>query len=330
MISVVVPVYKVEPFLHRCVESILGQSYPDFELILVDDGSPDNCGAICEEYAAKDARVHVIHQENGGLSAARNAGIEWALSNSDSQWLTFIDSDDWVHKDYLRILLEAAQSQETAIAMCGLVSTDSAIEDVTIKNIRHEKKFSEQAFSENYVMCMTACCKLYKKQLFLDIRFPVGKLHEDAYITHILAFRAEKVAICDVVLYYYFCNQDSITRVKWSERRLDQIEAHEQRLGYLKEHGYDCAYRRELEAYVIALFTQAQDLKSLSREDASYLKYLKELRPKLRPSLSLARENGVIPFGDKYLWIYEIAYPVKPIWYAVYLIKKILGNTKAD
>ena len=108
-VSVIVPVYKVEAYLHRCVDSVLNQSFSDFELILVDDGSPDNCGAICDEYAQKDSRVHVIHKTNGGLSDARNAGIDWAFANSDSQWLTFIDSDDWVHRDYLKLLLGAAE-----------------------------------------------------------------------------------------------------------------------------------------------------------------------------------------------------------------------------
>jgi len=106
-ISIIVPVYKVEAYLARCVDSILDQSFRDFELILVDDGSPDNCGAICEEYARKDSRIHVIHQENGGLSAARNAGIDWAFENSNSQWLTFVDSDDWLHREYLNVLYRA-------------------------------------------------------------------------------------------------------------------------------------------------------------------------------------------------------------------------------
>ena len=109
-ISVIVPVYKVENYLHRCVDSILGQSFADFELILVDDGSPDNCGSICDAYAVKDSRIRVIHQENGGLSAARNAGIDWVFAHSDSQWLTFIDSDDWIHGSFLQILHRCWQS----------------------------------------------------------------------------------------------------------------------------------------------------------------------------------------------------------------------------
>ena len=99
-ISVIVPVYKVEQFLHRCVESILRQSFYNFELILVDDGSPDSCGDICDAYAAKDNRIHVIHQKNGGLSAARNSGIDYVMAHSDSHWLDFVDSDDWVHPDF--------------------------------------------------------------------------------------------------------------------------------------------------------------------------------------------------------------------------------------
>ena len=101
-ISVIVPVYKVETFIHRCVDSILCQSFEDFELILVDDGSPDSCGDICEAYAAKDSRIHVIHQENGGLSAARNTGIDYVMEHSTSKWLAFVDSDDWLHPDFLK------------------------------------------------------------------------------------------------------------------------------------------------------------------------------------------------------------------------------------
>ena len=101
-ISVIVPVYKVSEYLRRCVDSILAQTYTSFDLILIDDGSPDDCGDICDDYKKTDTRVQVIHQVNQGLAEARNVGIEWALKNSDSEWITFIDSDDWIHKDYLK------------------------------------------------------------------------------------------------------------------------------------------------------------------------------------------------------------------------------------
>ena len=124
VISVIVPVYKVEPYLHRCVDSILSQTYTDFELILVDDGSPDNCGAICDKYAKLDSRIHVLHKKNGGLSSARNAGIDWVFANSDSQWFSFIDSDDWVHPQYLELLYQAVKAYEVRISQCLHIETD--------------------------------------------------------------------------------------------------------------------------------------------------------------------------------------------------------------
>ena len=113
LVSIVVPVFKVEQYLSRCVDSILNQTFKDFELILVDDGSPDKCGQMCDEYAKTDNRIHVIHKKNGGLSDARNAGIEWCIENSNSEWVTFIDSDDWVHPQYLESMLNANLKNNT-------------------------------------------------------------------------------------------------------------------------------------------------------------------------------------------------------------------------
>ena len=121
-ISVIVPVYKVEKYIHKCVDSILAQTFSDFELILVDDGSPDNCGKICDEYSEKDDRVVVLHKENGGLSDARNAGLDWVFEHSDSGWITFSDSDDWLRPTYLEALLNAADGKKLSI--CDVVSKE--------------------------------------------------------------------------------------------------------------------------------------------------------------------------------------------------------------
>ena len=129
-ISVIVPVYKVEPYLHRCVDSILAQSFQDFELILVDDGSPDRCGVICDEYAQKDSRVRVIHQQNGGLSAARNAGIDLVLADSESQWLSFVDSDDWIHPLYLELLERAVRESGADAGACLYTRVDASGEEL--------------------------------------------------------------------------------------------------------------------------------------------------------------------------------------------------------
>ena len=124
LVSVIVPVYKVEKYLRRCIDSILNQTFTGFNLILVDDGSPDNCGLICDEYAEKDNRIHVIHKKNGGLSDARNAGLEWYFEHSDSKWLTFIDSDDWIHPRYLEGLLEAERIYSTDIVVCDYLDAE--------------------------------------------------------------------------------------------------------------------------------------------------------------------------------------------------------------
>lgn len=326
-ISVIVPVYKVEPYLHRCIDSILGQTYLDFKLILVDDGSPDNCGAICDEYAAKDSRVHVIHQENGGLSAARNAGIDWVFANSDSQWLAFIDSDDWVHRDYLKTLLENAENCQADMSACDFFQTDAFCQDGEIhQSVSCEP--AEQAYCDHYGCLMSAWAKIFRKELFETLRFPVGKIHEDCYVTHIPLFAANKVVISTAPMYYYYSNPGSITRKKWSEKRLQEIEAHELRWKWLRENGYQQAARRELDAYCGIIFAQMQDLRILSKEEHGYRKYMGMLRPKMMELFRQARKMGLFAYSADTVWIYELAYPVKPFWYAYGICARIVAKGK--
>lgn len=321
-ISVIVPVYKVESYLHRCVDSILGQTYPNFELILVDDGSPDNCGTICDEYAAKDSRGHVIHQENGGLSAARNAGIDWVFAHSDSQWLAFIDSDDWVHRDYLKVLLENALTHHADISACDFFQTDRYCQDGEVC----QKAFCEspeEAYCNHYGYLMSACAKIYRRELFQALRFPLGKLHEDCYVTHVPLFASERVAISTARLYYYYSNPGSITRKKWSKKRLQEIDAHQARLDWLLEHGYHDAVRTELEAYCRIIFAQMQELRILSKEEPGYRRYMRLLRPKMMELFRQARKMGLFAYSADTVWIYELAYPVKPVW----VLRNLLSKT---
>lgn len=236
-ISVIVPVYNVEPYLNRCVDSILTQSFTDFELILVDDGSPDNCPAICDEYAKKDERVHVIHQENGGLSSARNAGIDWAFANSDSEWLTFIDSDDWVHTDYLKQLFETAMQAKVDIGICNFVRSKEPME--LNNDLKWTAYSPEDFFVKMQVLSTIACAKLYKKELFIDLRFPLGRYHEDEFITHRALFNVEKIAFLDEPLYFYFINESSITSSRWNEKRFkDASDAYTIEYDYLLSRGF--------------------------------------------------------------------------------------------
>lgn len=319
----IVTIYKVEPYLHRCVDSILGQTYSDFELILVDDGSPDNCGAICDEYAAKDSRVHVIHQENGGVSVARNAGIDWAQANSDSQWLTFVDSDDWIHRDYLKILLNNAMHFQADISACGLLQVSMKDQIMELQDVPVCCLEPEKAYCDFYQYIMSPCLKLYRKELFEDIRFPAGKIHEDCYVTHIPLFAANRVAITSAQLYYYYSNPGSITRKKWSEKRLQEVDAHQVRLDWLLEKGFHDAACTELEAYCRILFAQMQELRLLSKEEPEYRKYMRLLRPKTMEIFRQARGKGLCGYCADTVWIYELAYPVKPVWVMRNLLRRL-------
>ena len=327
-ISVIVPVYKVEAYLHRCVDSILNQSYQDFELILVDDGSPDNCGAICDEYARQDGRIRVIHQQNGGLSAARNSGIDWAFANSDSLWLSFIDSDDWIHKDFLKLLLREAEDHSAAMSVCSLVWTDRHVQDPVYTKAKGFCMDAEQAFVEHYKKCVCACSKIIRKDLFRDIRFPVGKLYEDAFVTHKLLFYAGIVTVFTEGLYYYYSNPGSITRAKWSDRKLDSIEAHELRLQYFEEHGYAKALRREKEAYVEDLMDKIRHLLDTREADRDYEETLRMMQDKLRIALADARTEGLVPFNRENLWCYLYAMRTDAVWKAARAAHKIYRKLK--
>lgn len=310
LISVIVPVYKVEAYLHRCVDSILSQSFSDFDLILVDDGSPDGCGRLCDAYEARDSRVHVIHQENGGLSAARNAGIEWALRCSDSQWIAFVDSDDWVHEDYLRLLYKAVSATGCRISACGFVRTEGeALPDVQegCKRMTPEDFYCGEEVPSG--TAAIASNKLYSKSLFETVRFPVGKLHEDEFTTYRLIFAVEAVAYVPAGLYAYFQNTEGIMLSQWNPRRLHILEAIEQQMADAKRWGNERLFAKAVKHYIYANHEQL---------NASHKVFHKELRSKYRTALKLGRKVGVFPLCWDHLWAYEEAYPCKLLWWVLF------------
>lgn len=221
LISVIVPIYKVEKYLNRCINSIVNQSYKNIEIILVDDGSPDKCGEICDEWVKKDKRIKVIHKENGGLSDARNAGIEIA----QGEYLSFIDSDDYVHKDFIKILYENCLKNNADISMCGVRQTDKD-ENINkeIKNENIKIIFSKDVLERKHNIYCVAWNKLYKKSIFSNIRYPKGKIHEDVAVIYKIMYYSNKIAVTDAELYFYFSAPESIMRSEFSEKRLDILD----------------------------------------------------------------------------------------------------------
>ncbi len=237
-VTVIVPVYKVEPYLRRCVDSILAQTFSDFELVLVDDGSPDSCGAICDEYAQRDTRVIVLHRENGGLSAARNTGLDWAFANSGSQWLTFIDSDDWVHPRYLERLHQAAVSTNTALSVVTYKRTDKDSEPHAqlSEELKAEVWSGKQCIQRNETIGTAVWRRLYRKELFRGLRFPVGRSHEDEFVTYRLLYMAGQVAWLEEPLYYYYTRPGSIMNSAMTVKKLvDLVDALEERIRFFED-----------------------------------------------------------------------------------------------
>lgn len=319
-ISVIVPVYKVEPYLRRCVDSILGQTFDDFELILVNDGSPDNCPEICNEYAQKDPRVIVIHQKNGGLSAARNAGIDWAFANSDSQWLNFIDSDDWVHPEYLERLFNAASDSNVEISVCTLGQVHGCApkilpEELTVNIWRTADYFMQKSFH-----AISACAKLYRKSLFANIRYPLGRLHEDEFTTPRVLFLVEQVVVMEAPLYFNFYNVDGITKAPWTPRRLDMLDACEERMIFFQELGNNQMFQYTVGVYLSYVYLTKEKIKRLGDKILAR-KYDEILRRRVRKIIQKYDEISMTLNSG----LYEFAYPnlMRFYWYAVSFKKKL-------
>ena len=246
LITVVVPVYNVENYINKCIDSILDQTYKNLEIILVDDGSEDNSGIICDEYKKKNSNITVIHKVNGGLSDARNAGINIA----HGKYIAFIDSDDFIDNRMIEVLYNALKKNNADISICGIQ---------IVKNLKREIKKSEkkgyietvnqyQAYKNLYnnkaMETVVAWNKLYKIDLFKNIRYPIGKINEDAFVIHHLISKTNKIVYVSDKLYYYIKRKNSIMGKKFNQKRLDVLEAYEDRMKFFKDNNMNELYEK--------------------------------------------------------------------------------------
>lgn len=280
LISIIVPVYRVEAYLGRCVESLLAQTYERLEILLVDDGSPDGCPGICEAYAKKDPRVRVIHQENAGLSGARNTGIEAA----GGAYLAFVDSDDYVSADFIRILYELIRETGSAISQCRfdyvqggpIRSKEAGAYRIYQGEGLMEQLYGPEAEATYFVVAWN---KLYRRELFERIRYPKGRIHEDEATTYRLFHEGEQLVSTGQALYGYFTGNSGSITSSFSRKRLQWLTAHEERIGFFREHGYErllpAAYRKLCDACITFYFRCTEEV-----EEWSALR--RELRDRLR------------------------------------------------
>lgn len=228
LVSIIIPVYKVEQYLRNCIESVINQTYTNWELILVDDGSPDRCGEICDEYAANDSRIKVIHKENGGLSSARNIGLDLPPKG---EFVTFLDSDDFWHPEYLKALMGLQQEHNADLVQCGFVRGAESLfpsinESVSIDVFDNHKIFLNE--KANIIMWG----KLYRTSLFDGIRMPVGLYNEDDWTAWKLYYRAKTIVVTNQALYYYTINPASIMGQLSKKPDLRYVNAYNERIDF--------------------------------------------------------------------------------------------------
>lgn len=280
LISIIIPVYKVEKYLEKCIQSVINQTYENLQIILVDDGSPDNCGKICDEYAKKDHRIEVIHKSNGGLSDARNKGLEIAKG----EYIGFVDSDDYIEADMYEVLYNLLEQYNADVSICnfytvsqGKISIKNAYNGINeynrieiLKEILLDKNIQSYAWN-----------KLYKKELFDEIKYPIGKKYEDIGTTFYLLEKCNKVVVTGKSEYYYINRQDSIVNNVTESTITDYIELIMQRYDYIEENikelsSYNKDYLKRI------LKTAEKDIKSLNEVGDYTKKKYEELYNKVQ------------------------------------------------
>lgn len=226
-ISVIVPVYNVEKYIKNCIESILNQTFHDLEIILVDDGSTDMSGNICDDYKIRDSRISVIHKKNGGLSDARNEGIKRA----SGEFITFVDSDDYISHNAIEYLYGILIDNQADVSIGKLYKTSKFNEDVSnsspiVKIFNNKESIKEMLYGTLY--STAAPGKLYRSCLFDDVCYPYKQLNEDLFTTYKILDKASRVVYGNQIVYYYFCRVGSIMTSSFTKRRLDSMKALEE------------------------------------------------------------------------------------------------------
>ena len=236
LVSIIVPVYNVKDYLEKCVLSIINQTYKNIEIILVDDGSTDGCGALCDDLLKKDKRISVIHQNNGGLSDARNKGID----NSSGKYIMFIDSDDYIENNMVEVLYNGIIKNKGDIAICNFYKNRNGKD---IKHLFGNKSFIVEDDSKYKYLCniyaartVVSWNKIYKRNLFDDIRFPKGMIHEDQWIITDLLKKSKKIIyLMDEYLYHYVKRSNSIMGT-FDNKRYDILKVYDKRIDFFKNH----------------------------------------------------------------------------------------------
>ena len=274
LISIIVPVYKVEKYIHKCIDSIINQTYSNLEIILVDDGSPDNCAKICDEYALKDERINVIHQKNMGLSEARNRGIQI----SKGKYIGFVDSDDYIEPTMFQDLYNALIDNNADISICNfyIINNKEKVLKNNFKSINYTKIEALKEILLDKNIQSYAWNKLYKRELFKNIKYPIGKKYEDIGTTFYLFEKSNKISYIENPEYNYLNREDSIVFNYNYQTIIDYIEIIIERYKYV-DNKYEQLKKYNFYYLAKTLITAINDAKSLSNVNTILFSKIEEL-----------------------------------------------------
>lgn len=275
LISIIVPIYKVENYLRKCIETIMNQTYKNIEIILVDDGSPDNSAQICDEYAQQDNRIVVIHQKNGGLSNARNSGLNIAKG----EYIGFVDGDDYIENDMYETLYNAIKENNAQMAICDFYIVNEKQEEIP-NEIKTEMKEDIKIFNKKEAMEEMLIdknirgyvwTKLFKKDCFKNLRFPEGKNYEDIAISIKCFEKTEQIVYINKQKYYYLQRANSIDHVKSEKNLSDALDVSYERYKYVKEN-YPELKENNIYAFIHRILCVYKDLKKMNYMNVYYCK----------------------------------------------------------
>ncbi|MBR5553536.1 MAG: glycosyltransferase family 2 protein [Clostridia bacterium] len=316
-ISVIIPIYKTEDYLRRCLDSVVNQTYKKLEIILVDDGSPDKSGEICDEYAQKDNRIKVIHKENGGVSSARNAALDIACG----EYVTFVDSDDYIHPEACAILFNAAKETSSDVVVCGFINVFA---DKHVKNDYAEiKTLENNAILQEYVMDKIrpeACAKLIRKSVIGEIRFDTNfTCGEDLLFNYYIFKRSSKACVLDKCLYYYSRERETAATGNFN---LGCILSYKTTQTILGENINGKLYVNCLWRHVRGLFNILNDI--IETNDKQLNKYFEEIRTEiLKYRKKISSENI---FAKRYKYAVILIQFVPWFYRSIYRIKHTKDN----
>lgn len=291
LVSVIIPAYNAEEYLGFCLDTVIAQTHKNLEIIIINDGSKDNTGKICDEYANKDSRIKVIHQENKGLSGARNA----ALDIMTGEYIAFIDSDDFISKDYTEKLLNLCIENNSQIAACHAFDVEQRTfkepdKDHTIQTLTNQKLLSNIGVLDSYYD--TVISKLFHCSLFSEIVFPVGLIHEDSYIILNLIEKAKKISFTTEHLYYYYLSPNSIMRSDFSVKRYDILLAFDKKLDVLRRNNCKNSTYIVYKDYLYQIARMIGQTKYCDNFTSEFKKQkIKELRKKYRELKKINKDN---------------------------------------